>query len=248
MIDLDGQCNLTTWWVPEAYAADMEVGGPDHAEGGADIQIGDTDGEESSREEDEAEEPDADAAGVPPASPGMVWQVRVVSTGLWLLAAASVQPLGPALVLLEVSSAAVLPQYERHPKAEHFNVPLPRVDNLPNGIEPILQSATEGLDAFYRTPLQLFECTIPGSSKEKGGELWLLPGSRRVIKLEYKLNHASHPDNSVFLATTLLAFRAVMNKMFEEKNLDYIFVDCSPSSSILNKASDALPTTPRLTY
>lgn len=97
-----------------------------------------------------------------------------------------------------------------------------------------MQKAFKG-GSFYTDPLEgLVKIEpIPRAAQIKGGELWLLPGSRRVIKLESKFNYASNPDTDEL--PNLLAFRSIINKMQREKGLDVVIVDCSPSSGILNK-------------
>ena len=105
-----------------------------------------------------------------------------------------------------------------------------------NNIYETMQEAFKGGD-FFKTPLEgLVQIVpIPQAAQRKGGELWLLPGSRRVIKLESKFNYASNSETDEL--TTLLAFRSIINKMHREKKLDVVIVDCSPSSGILNKVS-----------
>lgn len=89
---------------------------------------------------------------------------------------------------------------------------------------------SEGQEKSLAGILQL---DVPEAASERGGELYLLPGSRIIVDIEYFLQEGTRvPKQNMYHA---LAFRAILNKFKEEKDLDLILVDCSPSSSTLNE-------------
>ena len=93
-------------------------------------------------------------------------------------------------------------QYKLDPQAKARKVPV-RVDNLPNGIELSFRAAARGDDAFYHEPLDLVDISCPPSCGK--GCIWLLPGSRQLTKLEYKLSSAEHPESRWAPPTALQA-------------------------------------------
>lgn len=123
-----------------------------------------------------------------------------------------------------------------------LNIDVYRQDNLANNIFKTMMLAfnknpDNGVPRLLSRPLEGARqiTKIPDDASRRGGELWILPGSRRINKAELKLNLATTDiDES---AHELLAFRSIINKFKEEKDLDLIIVDCSPSSGTLNKAS-----------
>lgn len=128
-------------------------------------------------------------------------------------------------------------QYELDPEAKEIDVKSYNADNLRHNVYETLQKAWEAKDDFLRDPLEgLVKIDpIPSSATKLEAELWLLPGSRHVIKLESMFNYASQTDSPS--SAFLLAFRALITKMQQQKKLDLVIVDCSPSSGILNKVS-----------
>ena len=83
----------------------------------------------------------------------------------------------------------------------------------------------------------------PAAAALLGGELWILPGSRNIINIEAHFNNASFFQSDE--KHKLLSFRAIITKMIKEKDLDLVLVDCSPSSSTLNKVRTFVFSLPR---
>ena len=65
------------------------------------------------------------------------------------------------------------------------------------------------------------------------GSIWLQPGSARVASLEESFEAAGKLGRATY--PWLGAFRCLINKMAMEKNLDFVLLDCSPSSGVLNR-------------
>lgn len=115
-----------------------------------------------------------------------------------------------------------------HTQAEPLNIVDYRSDNLPNNLFLVLRKAMQNPEPFLSSGLDLTR--IPSPPAGGNGGLWLLPGSRQTLQFEPVLGSAQHRQDATGTQSHYTgAFRAVLEKMSRQAQLDIIFVDCSPS-------------------
>jgi hypothetical protein len=61
--------------------------------------------------------------------------------------------------------------------------------------------------------------------------VWLLPGSARIVEFEKIFESAATFKTGQWVGV----FRGICNKLARDNNLDYVLIDCSPSSGVINK-------------
>lgn len=102
--------------------------------------------------------------------------------------------------------------------------------NLFSILEPIFEKNQLESDDIYLEPLHFNELNT--ESNYKSGQLYLLPGSSQILKLQEKLNETNLSPRAVRFHGS---FRSILMKAANQVKADYILVDLSSSTGNLNR-------------